>query len=140
MSDFDVRWKRLARAAARAGAAPLPPAPDGASLLRHAKGGTGAGAPGPRPLAVAFAVGLLWAVAVPAVGPAWRTGRESLARLEARAGGRGTRGSAVAAPAVPSSLPSNALAKPQLPRLPHLSRRLPWDTPPDPARPKETPS
>lgn len=126
MSDFDRRWRGLARAAARAGAAPLPPAPDGARLLRHAKEEAISVARWPRPLANALVVGLLWAVAVPAATPAWRVAREVLVRLEA------------GAPHVPSTLPSPALAKPRLPPLPDLSRRLPWVEPAAPARPKET--
>ena len=128
MSDFDRRWQRLARAAARASAAPLPPAPDGARLLRRAKDGAVAVAPWPRPLASALAVGLLWAVAGLAATPAWRVAREALVRLEP------------GSPHVPSTLPSPALAKPRLPPLPDLSRRLPWVEPAGLARPKETPS
>jgi hypothetical protein len=140
MSDFDRRFKLLARAAARAIEPPLPPPPDGARLRRLAEA---AGACRPRPwgepLPSAVALALLWAVALPAAGPAWRAARGVAVRLASSATAPAC---CTARPAAQLPSPPSApeLALPRLPPLPNLPVRLPWVDPSSEALPKETAS
>jgi hypothetical protein len=125
MSDFDRRWRRLARAASRAATPPLPPPPDGGLLLRRATVASPAAPQWPRALATAAAVGLLWAVALPAAVPAWRASHALFVRLGASAPVPPVLGApALAAPAVPRLLPSAALSTPGLPPLPDPVRQV----------------
>jgi hypothetical protein len=128
MREFDRRWQLLVRAASRAGETPVPDIPDGARLQRRAAvAGAAAARPWRHPWTSGLAVGLLWAVAMPAARPAWQTARDVLARL------------AESAPA-PPTLSAPALALPHLPPLPDFFSRLRWADPPTEAPPKEIPS
>lgn len=121
MSGFDERWGRLARAASRMGDSPLPPAPDGARLLRRAAAARAGASPASRRLAPALALTLLWAAAIPAALPAWRASRAVWVRLVWALPAKGAPD--LAAPPPPSSLPPKALGPPRLPPLPDIDLR-----------------
>jgi hypothetical protein len=120
--SFDERWRDLVRAAARAGEPPLPRVPDGARLHRRAAAAVERRpARSGRPLA-ALAVGLLWAVAIPAIPPAWRASQALLSRLGAPVLPVSA-APAAGAPALPRALPALVPPRPLPLPLPDLDLR-----------------
>jgi hypothetical protein len=122
MSGFERRWRRLARAASRAGDPPLPPPPDGARLLRLARAVPHAAAwPWARPVPSVLALALLWAMAVPALEPAWRGVRDAGARLAMPPAIR----CCGPLPQAPSPPAAPAFARPRLPSIEEAAPSLP---------------
>lgn len=121
MSGFHRRWRRLARAASSAGDPPVPPAPDGARLLRLARTAPSATAsPWAHPFPSALALALLWAVALPALEPAWRSLR---ARLPVPA--PAALGCCGSWPRLPSPPGVPGFARPRVPKAPEAAPCLP---------------
>lgn len=140
MSDFERRWRRLARVASRAEESAIPPAPDGAVLQRRAAALARSAPPArSRPLASAVAIALLWVVALPAASSAWRTAHDVLARLAVSAPAP-TCCPSLPPPPVPSTFSPPALGPPRLPAPPDLWPLPSWVNPLQPVPPEEMPS